>query len=53
MQLQLNKKESQMNEKTSEVRKLANCMRKVATIGLEELLDALEFTETLLSEKTG
>lgn len=45
--------ESQMRKKRFASRKLANCMRIVATMGLEELLDALEFTETLLSGKTG
>ena len=45
--------ESQIDEKKSAVRILANCMRIVATMRLEELLDALEFTEAVLSGKTG
>ncbi len=45
--------ERQIDEKKSAVRILANCMRIVATMRLEELLDALEFTEAVLSGKTG
>lgn len=46
------KEESLMDEKPSEVRMLANCIWIVAIMELEELLDALEFTEAVLSGKT-
>ena len=48
----VNKDRTSHREKDA-VRILANCMRIVATMRLEELLDALEFTEAVLSGKTG